>query len=106
MSRKNFAGAMIVATLISTSAFAQAEAAYKNDVAHWSPFVFAGAGGLVFDPKNFAGASAQGTAAFVYGAGADFKLWQYVFVLAEYRGLVYNSPAFDLSEFNGLDRTT
>lgn len=182
MSRKNFAGAMIVAALISTSAFAQEETAYKNDVAvqafgsfvkstaqngveqsasnsggvlasyrfffnrnngvevnygyslntqsysgqglgsyshegsaayvfriprrHWSPFVLAGAGGLVFDPKNFGGASAQGRAAFVYGAGADFKLSQHVFVRAEYRGLVYNSPTFDLAGFNGLDRVT
>src|SRR5258706_7997490 len=34
---------------------------------HWSPFVLAGVGGLVFDPKDFAGASAQTRAAFVYG---------------------------------------
>jgi outer membrane immunogenic protein len=182
MSRKNFAGVMIVATMISISAFAQEEATYKNDVAvqafgsfvtgttqngieqtasnsggvlasyrfffnrnngvevdygyslntqnyagqgvgsyshegsaayvfrlprrHWSPFVLAGVGGLVFDPKNFAGASAQGRAAFVYGGGADFKLSQHIFVRAEYRGLVYNSPTFDLPALNGLDRTT
>lgn len=182
MSRMNFAGATIVATLISASAFAQEEPVYKNDVAvqafgsfvksttqngveqsatnsggvlasyrfffnqnngvelnygyslntqsysgqgvgsyshegsaayvfrlprrHWSPFVLAGAGGLVFDPKNFTGASAQGRAAFVYGAGADFKLSQHVFVRAEYRGLVYNSPTFGLSGLDGLDRTT
>ncbi len=180
MLRMKFAGAVIVATLISTSAFAQEEATYKNDVAvqafgsfvkgttqngveqsasnsggvlasyrfffnrnngvelnygyslntqsysgqgvasyshegsaayvfrlpqrHWSPFVLAGAGGLAFDPNNFAGASAQGRAAFVYGAGADFKLSQRVFVRAEYRGLVYNSPTFGLSGLNGLDR--
>lgn len=181
MSRKNFAGGMIVAALISTSAFAQEEATYKNDVAvqafgsfvksttqngveqsasnsggvlasyrfsfnrnngveldygyslntqsysrqgvnsyshessaayvirlprqHWSPFVLAGAGGLLFDPKNFVNASAQGRVAFVYGAGSDFKLSQRVFVRAEYRGLVYDSPTFDLSGLNGLDRT-
>jgi outer membrane immunogenic protein len=73
---------------------------------HWSPFVLAGAGGLVFDPKGFTAASTQGRAAFVYGAGADFKLSQRVFVRAEYRGLVYNSPTFDLSGLNGLDRVT
>jgi len=33
MSRKNFAGAMAVAALISTSAFAQEEAVYRNDAA-------------------------------------------------------------------------
>jgi outer membrane immunogenic protein len=182
MSKRNFAGLIIAATLISSSAFAQEEATYKNDVAvqafgsfvksttqngveqsatnsggvlasyrfffnqnngveldygyslntqsysgqgvgsyshegsaayvfrlprrHWSPFVLAGAGGLVFDPKNFTGASTQGRAAFVYGAGADFKLSRHVFVRAEYRGLVYNSPTFDLSGLNGLDRIT
>lgn len=182
MSRMNFGGALIVAAMISGSAFAQEEATYKNDVAvqafgsfvksttqngveqsasnsggvlasyrfffnanngvelnygyslntqsyagqgvnsyshegsaayvfrlprrHWSPFVLAGVGGLAFDPKNFAGASAQGRAAFVYGAGADFKLSRHVFVRAEYRGLVYNSPTFDLSGLNGLDRVT
>jgi opacity protein-like surface antigen len=182
MSRKNFAGVLMVAALASTSVFAQEEPAYKNDVAvqafgsfvkstnqngieqsatnsggvlgsyrfffnnnngvevnygyspntqsysgqgvsayshegsaayvfrlprrHWSPFVLAGAGGLVFDPKNFTGASAQARAAFVYGAGADFKLSQRIFVRGEYRGLIYNSPTLDLSSLNGLDRTT
>ena len=182
MSRKNFAGAMAVAALISTSAFAQEEAVYRNDVAvqafgsfvksttqngveqsatnsggvlasyrfffnekngvelnygyslntqsysgqgvnshsnegsaayifrlprrHWSPFVLAGVGGLAFDPKGFAGASTQARASFVYGAGADFKLSKHVFVRAEYRGLVYNSPTFDLPDLNGLDRVT
>lgn len=73
---------------------------------HWSPFVLAGVGGLVFDPKSFAGASSQGKAAFVYGGGADFRLSQHIFVRAEYRGLVYDSPTFDLSALSGLDRTT
>jgi outer membrane immunogenic protein len=182
MSKRNLAGAAIVATLMTVSAFAQEEATSKSDVAiqafgsfvkntaqngveqsasnsggvlasyrfffnrhngvevdygyslntqsysgqglasyshegsaayvfrlpqrHWSPFVLAGVGGLVFDPKNFAGAGTQGRAAFVYGAGADFKLAQHVFVRAEYRGLVYNSPTFDVSGLNGLDRVT
>lgn len=182
MSRKNFVGAMIIATLISSAAFAQEEATDRNDVAvqafgsfvtstnqngvqqsasdsggvlasyrfffnksngvelnygyalntqsysgqgvssysheasaayvfrlprrHWSPFVLAGVGGLDFDPNNFAGASAQGRATFVYGAGADFKLAQHVFVRAEYRGLVYDSPTFGLASLNGFDRTT
>jgi len=33
----------------------------------WSPFVLAGAGALIFDPHNFAGANTQTRAAFVYG---------------------------------------
>ena len=40
----------------------------------WSPFVLGGAGTLIFDPKNFAAASTQTRAAFVYGGGADINL--------------------------------
>jgi outer membrane immunogenic protein len=47
---------------------------------HWSPFVLAGVGGLVFDPKDFAGASSQTRAAFVYGGGADIDLSKHVFI--------------------------
>jgi outer membrane immunogenic protein len=71
---------------------------------HWSPFVLAGAGGLVFDPKDFAGASSQTRAAFVYGGGADFSLTKHAFMRAEYRGLVYDSPIYSISGLNGLDR--
>jgi outer membrane immunogenic protein len=77
---------------------------FRMPLKHFTPFVLAGAGALVFDPKNFAGASTQTRAAFVYGAGADYNLSSHVFVRAEYRGLVYNSPTYDV--FNGLDRTT
>ncbi len=69
-----------------------------------TPFVLAGAGGLIFDPSNFASASSQGRAAFIYGGGADFKLSRGVFVRAEYRGLVYDSPAYDLAGLAGADR--
>jgi outer membrane immunogenic protein len=71
-----------------------------------TPFVLAGAGGLIFDPKDFAGVSSQGRAAFVYGGGADFKLTQRVFVRAEYRGFVYDSPTYDLAGLAGTDRVT
>jgi hypothetical protein len=37
----------------------------------WSPFVLAGTGALIFDPRAISGASAQARVAFVYGAGAD-----------------------------------
>jgi len=46
----------------------------------WSPFVLAGAGGLIFDPRAFSGASTQARAAFVYGAGADVNLSEYLFL--------------------------
>jgi opacity protein-like surface antigen len=91
-----------------TSYSHEASAAYifRLPRRHWTPFVLAGVGGLVFDPKDFAAASTQARAAFVYGAGADVTLWQHIFLRAEYRGLVYNSPTFDLGGFNGFDRVT
>jgi outer membrane immunogenic protein len=79
---------------------------FRMPLRHVTPFVLAGAGGLIFDPSNFAGANSQGRAAFIYGGGADFKLAQHVFVRAEYRGLVYDSPAYDLAALAGVDRIT
>jgi outer membrane immunogenic protein len=87
----------------------------------WTPFVLAGVGALVFDPRGssqsiLAGSSittgspvaidSQTRAAFVYGGGADFKLTKNLFMRAEYRGFVYNSPTYDYSGFSNLDRTT
>ena len=66
----------------------------------------AGAGALIFDPNNFAGAGTQARAAFVYGGGADINLSKHVFMRAEYRGLVYNSPTYNIPELNGADRVT
>jgi outer membrane immunogenic protein len=79
---------------------------FRYPRAHWTPFALAGAGALIFDPKDFAGASSQTRAAFVYGAGADFNLSKHIFARAEYRGFVYNSPTFDLTGLAGTDRTT
>jgi outer membrane immunogenic protein len=86
----------------------EASAAYvfRMPLKHFTPFLLAGTGGLVFDPKDFAGASTQARAAFVYGGGADFNIGPHVFVRAEYRGLVYNSPTYDLPGLNGADRVT
>jgi len=71
-----------------------------------TPFALAGAGALVFTPVDFTSASTQTRAAFVYGAGADINLSHHLFMRAEYRGFVYNSPTYDLSAFSGLDRVT
>jgi outer membrane immunogenic protein len=79
---------------------------FRIPMHNFTPFVLAGAGGLIFDPKNFAGASAQARAAFVYCAGADFKLPHHFFLRAEYRGLVYDSPTLGFSGFAGADRFT
>ena len=71
-----------------------------------TPFALAGVGALIFDPQDFAGASTQTRAGFVYGGGADFNLSHHIFMRAEYRGFVYNSPTYDLPAFAGLDRVT
>jgi opacity protein-like surface antigen len=79
---------------------------FRMPMAKVTPFALAGAGALIFEPKDFAGASTQTRAAFVYGAGVDFNISNHVFMRAEYRGFVYNSPTFDLTAFSGLDRVT
>ena len=71
-----------------------------------TPFVTAGAGALVFDPKDYQGADSQTRAAFVYGGGADFNISRHVFMRAEYRGFVYNSPTYNLTSLDGTDRIT
>jgi outer membrane immunogenic protein len=73
---------------------------------HVTPFVQAGFGGLIFNPRNFVGANTQGRVAFLYGAGADFSVSKRIFVRAQYRGLVFNSPTFDIPANLGADRTT
>ena len=71
-----------------------------------TPFALAGVGALIFDPRDYARATAQTRAAFVYGAGADLSLTNHIFMRAQYRGLVYNSPTYDLPAVAGLDRVT
>ena len=77
---------------------------YRHHFGNITPFAEAGLGSLIFDPSGLAGASTQARLAFVYGAGADFNLSKRLFVRAEYRGLVYNSPTFDVASAVGADR--
>ena len=65
-------------------------------VAKLKPFLLAGSGALVFDPRNdtgtsIAGAQRQAKAAFLYGGGADYNLTHHLALRAEYRGLVYKA---------------
>jgi len=69
-------------------------------------FALAGAGAIVFNPKNLRGIDYQARAAFVYGGGADYNLTQRLFLRAEYRGLVYNSPTYNIAGLAGMDRIT
>src|SRR5258706_7569825 len=79
---------------------------FRYPLKRWTPFALAGAGGLVFDPKDAPSISSQTRAAFVYGGGADFSLSRHVYVRAEYRGFVYNSPTYDIPQLANLDRIT
>jgi opacity protein-like surface antigen len=79
---------------------------FRLPLKHFTPFVTAGAGALVFDPKDFQGSDSQTRAAFVYGGGADFNLSRHVFMRAEYRGFVYSSPTYNLTGLAGTDRIT
>jgi opacity protein-like surface antigen len=85
----------------------EASASYivRLPLKHWTPFALAGAGALVFDPKDAPTAATQTRPAFVYGAGADFNFTPRIYFRAQYRGLVYNSPNFDLPAL-GVDRLT
>jgi opacity protein-like surface antigen len=77
---------------------------FRLPLKRFTPFVLAGAGALIFDPKNFQGADSQTRAAFLYGGGADFNLSRHVFMRAEYRGFVYNTPTYNLTSLDGTDR--
>jgi len=79
---------------------------FRLPLKRFTPFVTAGAGALVFNPKDYQGADSQTRAAFVYGGGADFNLSKHIFMRAQYRGFVYNSPTYDFAGLDGLDRTT
>ena len=71
-----------------------------------TPFFEAGAGGLTFAPVNRPDAATQTRAAFVYGAGANINVSKRVFIRAQYRGFVYNTPTFNLAANLGADRVT
>jgi outer membrane immunogenic protein len=79
---------------------------YRHPLRLFTPFAEAGVGGLVFAPTGAPGASTQARAAFVYGAGADINLTHHVFMRAEYRGFIYNSPTFDVAALSNTDRVT
>ena len=72
------------------------------------PYVLGGGGALVFDPTDkftVNGAERQTRGTFVYGAGANFDITTNFGLRAEYRGLVYKVPDFNVSTLN-LDKFT
>jgi opacity protein-like surface antigen len=85
-----------------------ATAAYvwKQPFNRWSFFTLAGTSAIIFDPRNTHGLGYQGRPADQYGAGIDADITGHLFVRAQYRGLVYNSPTYDLPVLAGPDRIT
>lgn len=106
LNTQNYASASGVFGVRTNSHEASGAYVFRVPFGKVTPFALAGVGALVFDPKDFAGASTQTRAAFVYGAGADLNLTNHIFMRAQYRGFVYNSPTYDLPVLAGLDRTT
>jgi outer membrane immunogenic protein len=73
--------------------------------ARLQPYALAGAGALVFDPTGnfgdtFADATSETKAAFVYGVGAQYAFTRHFSLRAEYRGLVYKAPSFNVAGLN------
>src|SRR5579862_1158092 len=73
--------------------------------ARLQPYALAGGGALVFDPTGnfggtFAGATLETKAALVYGVGAQYAFTRHFSLRAEYRGLVYKAPSFNLAGLN------
>jgi opacity protein-like surface antigen len=68
----------------------------------WEPFLLGGLGGLRFSPGNTYfdglqepfGATQQTSLAFVYGGGADYRVWRSLSVRLQYRGFLYKAPDF------------
>jgi opacity protein-like surface antigen len=106
LNTQNFLSSTGALGVKSYSHEASAAYVFRMPLRHVTPFVLAGAGGLIFDPKDFAGADSQTRAAFVYGGGADVNLTRHVFMRAEYRGFVYDSPTYNLTSLDGADRVT
>ena len=79
---------------------------YRVPFQKFNVFALAGAGAIIFNPKDMRGIDYQARAAFVYGGGLDYNLTHRLFLRAEYRGLVYNSPTYAIAGLSGTDRTT
>ena len=79
---------------------------FRMPIRRVTPFLEAGVGGVTYAPTNSRAAQNQSRAAFVYGGGLDFNVTHHLFVRAQYRGLVLNSPTFNLPANLGYDRVT
>jgi outer membrane immunogenic protein len=71
----------------------------------WEPFLLGGAGALSFYPRitylngvqSLYTSVRQTQFAYVYGGGADYHAWKRIYVRAQYRGIIYKAPDFQLT---------
>ena len=78
------------------------------DTSKLSPYLLAEGGALLFTPTDSgapAGATRQASGAFAYGAGVDIAIVRHIGLRAEYRGLVYNTPEFNINGLTGSSVT-
>ena len=69
------------------------------------PFVLAGGGAMVFDPRNNGAVSRQTKPAFVYGGGGDYPILRHLALRAQYRGFLCKIPDFNTSTLK-IDKFT
>jgi outer membrane immunogenic protein len=62
-----------------------------------SPFVLAGGGAMIFDPRGGFINNEQTRGAFVYGGGFDVPMAKHIALRAQYRGFVYKTPDFEMT---------
>jgi len=101
-----YSGARTALGVKSYSNEATAAYVFRMPFNRWSFFALAGTGALIFDAKDMHGVGSQARPAGVYGAGIDADITSHLFVRAQYRGLVYNSPTYDLPPLARMDRVT
>ena len=71
----------------------------------FKPYLLAEGGAIVFDPtggrfSDVARAQRQAEGTFAYGGGVDYPIFKYIALRAEYRGLVYSAPDFNIPALN------
>lgn len=70
-----------------------------------SPFVLAGGGAILFDPRKGSVNTEQTRGAFVYGGGFDMPMAKHIALRAQYRGFVYKIPDFEMTSLK-VDKYT
>lgn len=94
-------------TLIQTNVHALTSVAVLKIPTNFKlhPYVLAGTGIMIFDPRNTSGLDSHTSGTFVYGGGADYSLSKHFAARAQYRGFVYKAPDFGLTSLR-VDKFT